>query len=135
MTTSTLEKYETTIKRAQRGEVWNVILREGGKHVQNGERPFLILSNNVGNRFSPVLWGCPLTSKSKKKMPTHTMVEDEGLEQTSIVLAEQPITISIDDLQYKICKLSNESVIRCEMALFVSGDLFSNWDIKLKEAK
>lgn len=82
-----------------RGSIIMVDLPMGNGSVQGGTRPAVVISNDKGNKFSPVLIVVPLTSKVKKFMPTHYTIEPStinGLTKTSIVLAEQIITIGKD---------------------------------------
>ena len=82
-----------------RGMIVMVDLPLGNGSVQGGVRPAVVISNDRGNKFSPVLIVVPLTSKVKKFMPTHHTIEPSminGLSKTSIVLAEQIITIGKD---------------------------------------
>ena len=82
-----------------RGMIVMVDLPTGNGSVQGGTRPAVVISNNRGNKFSPVLIVVPLTSRTKKLLPTHHTIEPSminGLSKTSIVLAEQIITIGKD---------------------------------------
>ena len=82
-----------------RGTIVMVDLPTGNGSVQGGTRPAVVISNNRGNKFSPVLIVVPLTSRVKKFMPTHHTIEPSminGLSKTSIALAEQIITIGKD---------------------------------------
>ena len=80
-----------------RGTIVMVDLPLGNGSVQGGTRPAVVISNDKGNKFSPVLIVIPLTSRlDKKYMPTHHTIEPSivnGLTKTSIALAEQIITI------------------------------------------
>ena len=83
-----------------RGTIIMVDLPLGNGSVQGGTRPAVVISNDKGNKFSPVLIVVPLTSRMDKKfMPTHHTIEPSminGLSKTSIVLAEQIITVGKD---------------------------------------
>lgn len=79
-----------------RGTIITVDLEANGS-VQGGKRPALIVSNNTGNKHSPVLIVVPLTSQTKKTMPTHHKITTggvNGLFKESIALCEQIITVS-----------------------------------------
>ena len=85
-----------------RGTIVMVDLPLGNGSVQGGTRPAVVISNDRGNKFSPVLIIVPLTSKVKKYMPTHHTIEPSminGLTKTSIALAEQIITIGKDTVR------------------------------------
>ena len=58
--------------------------------IQGGERPCVIVSNNMGNRYSPNVTIIPLTSRSKKDLPTHAIIKSYN---NSIALGEQIMTI------------------------------------------
>lgn len=78
-----------------RGQVWFANLENGVGSTQGGERPVLIIQNDIGNKFSPVCTIIPLTSQSKKQMPTHvTLFPSDGVNKKSICMAEQIQTIS-----------------------------------------
>ena len=80
-----------------RGKIIMVDLPMSNNSIQGGLRPCLVVSNNKGNQYSPVLIIVPITSRqTKKPMPTHFHIEPSlmnGLTKKSIALAEQIITI------------------------------------------
>ena len=85
-----------------RGSIIMVDLPMGNGSVQGGVRPAVVISNDKGNKFSPVLIVVPLTSRVKKYMPTHHTIEPSminGLSKTSIALAEQIITVGKDTVR------------------------------------
>lgn len=53
---------------------------------QHGDRPAVIIQNDVGNTYAPTLIVVPLTSNTEKKVtqPTHCLLENEGLSMSSI---------------------------------------------------
>lgn len=57
----------------KRGDVWeaNIGATYNGS-IQTGKRPVVIISNNVGNKYSPCLLVAVVTSsRNKAKLPTH----------------------------------------------------------------
>lgn len=80
-----------------RGTIIMVDLPLSNNSIQGGLRPCLVVSNDKGNQYSPVLIVVPITSRqTKKPMPTHFHIEPSlmnGLTKKSIALAEQIITI------------------------------------------
>lgn len=62
---------------------------------QGGMRPVIIVSNDIGNKHSPVVIAAPITSKiHKKKLPTQILIGTEsGLEKLSMVECEQIRTL------------------------------------------
>lgn len=104
-----------TVQRPQFGDIYfaNLI---GGNNLQKGIRPVLIAQNNIGNRYSSTFEVLPLSSRVYKAryMPTHVLVHAHpmnGLRRDSVVLAEQVVTIHIDQLQERIGKLDHQSLV------------------------
>lgn len=95
-------------KTIKRFEIWEVNLGKSDGSVQGGNRPCIVTSNNIGNKYSPVVIVSPLTSsKFKKEMPTHVKLcaEEIGLYDDSTILFEQVITVPKDKLEYKIADI------------------------------
>ena len=67
---------------------------------QHGDRPAVIIQNDVGNTYAPTLIVVPLTSNTEKKVtqPTHCLLENEGLSMSSMALAEQIFTMIVNQL-------------------------------------
>ena len=80
-------------------------------HGQKGRRPGVVLQNNVGNLHSPNLIVLPLTTVLKKtSMPTHVVIPalDSGLDSDSMVLCENPMTISKSKVGKYLTTLSDK---------------------------
>lgn len=80
----------------QRGAVIMVELNGEG-HIQRGIRPAVVVSNNKACEVSPVLTVVPLTSKTKRPLPTHVELYpsvESGISMTSTFLAEQMTTVN-----------------------------------------
>ncbi|MCH5315097.1 MAG: type II toxin-antitoxin system PemK/MazF family toxin, partial [Eubacterium sp.] len=93
---------------------------------QGGTRPVLIISNDIGNRYSPTVIVAAITSRvhTKAKLPTHTVVRDfEGLDKESIILAEQIRTIDKQRLHKYIGMLPAPIMARADNALAISISL------------
>lgn len=60
---------------------------------QGGIRPAIIIQNDIGNKYSPTVIVCPVSSEIKKKeLPTHVYLENwrtYGLTKPSQVITEQ----------------------------------------------
>ena len=98
-------------------------MREGKAVVDNrphGNRPAVIISNNIGNRHSPYVEVVFLTSKSKKYLPTHVPV---FCKVPSIALCENVQTIAKDRLQDFIRRCTKEEMSRIDTALCCSFGL------------
>ena len=93
----------------RRGDVYYVNLDSTVGSEQCGKRPVLVIQNDVGNRYSPTTIGVPLTSKTKKKMPTHMVITTEecpGLKCDSTALFEQIITFDKSRIVSKVGRVS-----------------------------
>ncbi|WP_049817017.1 type II toxin-antitoxin system PemK/MazF family toxin [Paenibacillus peoriae] len=113
---------ERVTREIKRLDMWNVQLGSNKGSVQSGERPCVVIGNNIGNKYSPVVIVAPVTSKVKKDMPTHVKVSgnDTGLYSDSIILLEQIITISKDQLDFKITELPDKYSDEIVNALSIS---------------
>lgn len=104
----------------------------GVDHEQSGLRPALIFQNNVGNIHSPNVIVLPLTSKIKKKpMPTHVFLnaKESGLPRHSIVLCENPTTISKSRLDNYVTTLPEKYMSRIAAAHILSTSAIAFLDI------
>lgn len=59
-------------KNFKRGDIYWVDFGITKGSEQGGIRPAVIIQNNVGNKFSPTVIVCPITSEIKKKGITNT---------------------------------------------------------------
>ncbi len=105
----------------KRGDVFYADLSPAIGSEQGGTRPFLILQNNTGNRYSSTVIGAPITSKCKKPMlPTHIAIICSDLENNSIILLEQIRTIDKNRLGQYIGHVSAENLKAMDKAIQVS---------------
>ncbi|MDK2865981.1 MAG: mRNA interferase MazF [Clostridiales bacterium] len=111
---------EVNIKR---GDVFFADLSPVRGSEQGGQRPVLIIQNDVGNRYSPTVIVAAITAKiAKAKLPTHVEVEATtvGLLKDSVVLMEQVRTIDKTRLIQKLGHLDADVMKRVDKALIVS---------------
>lgn len=84
------------------------------------QRPFVIVSNDVGNKYSNICIAVPLTSKHKKlNQPTHCVIDFND----SMVLAEQIYTVHIAHISRVVGTLSVEDTVKVDRCLIASLDL------------
>lgn len=87
--------------------------------VQNGCRPVIVVSNNAANNYSSLIIVIPLTSKSKKELPTHVKLKNNclknncSLPKDSTALAEQVLTID------KSCIIHNYGFLKEEYSVLI----------------
>ncbi|QSF43264.1 type II toxin-antitoxin system PemK/MazF family toxin [Paenibacillus tianjinensis] len=93
-------------KIVRKDEIWLADLGYAGGSVQGGRRPVLVISNNIGNKYSPNVTVVPITSSTiKKQLPTHVkMIASEvGFVRDSIIMFESKVTIDKNNgLLYKL---------------------------------
>lgn len=102
-----------SIHYPRRNEIYTAVLPVTSKSVQYGKRPVLIIQNDIGNENASTTIVAPLTSRTKKRMPTHVLLGKEtGLAVESFVLCEQLVTISTSTLGEKVGEVTDEQKIK-----------------------
>lgn len=109
-------------RKIRRGEIYIADLDPVIGSEQGGERPVLVIQNNVGNTHSPTVIVLAITShyQKKKNMPTHIPIESSDLSMSSIALAEQVRTVDKTRLTRYVGRASKESMEAVDQALKVS---------------
>ncbi len=118
-----------TILIVKRGEVYFADLNPVVGSEQGGQRPVLIVQNDVGNKYSPTVIVAAITAKiSKAKLPTHVEVQksEVGLLKDSVILLEQIRTIDKRRLIQKIGALTPDLMNEVDRALMISLGLFES---------
>ena len=115
------------VRKIKRGEIYIADLDPIVGSEQGGERPVLVIQNNVGNTYSPTVIVLAITSRyqKKKNMPTHIPIESSDLAMNSIVLVEQVRTIDKTRLIHYIGRASKESMEAVDKALKISSGVDS----------
>ena len=104
-----------------RGDIILVDLPNVGESVQTGRRPAIVVQNNMGNAHSPCIIVVPITSATKKDVPTHVKIGVEsGLLKTSTVLCEQLLTINKSSVIKTLGHLTPNVMKQIEQAIYVS---------------
>lgn len=117
---------EVNIKR---GDVFFADLSPVRGSEQGGQRPVLIIQNNIGNKYSPTVIVAAITAKiAKTKLPTHVEVgaSQVGLLKDSVVLLEQVRTIDKMRLIQKLGQLEEDVMTRVDKALIISLGLYED---------
>ena len=122
-----LQAEEMRLQEVKRGQIVMLDLPTVSGSVQNGLRPCVIISNNKANKFSPNVIAVPLTSKSKKDMPTHYALQPSkvnGLKVTSTILAEQILTVSKNAIKRVIGVVEDQHIDNVNRIIKESISLF-----------
>ncbi|MDR1138709.1 MAG: type II toxin-antitoxin system PemK/MazF family toxin [Clostridiales bacterium] len=106
-----------------RGEIYYADLSPVFGSEQGGMRPVLVVQNNIGNKFSPTIIVCAITSQlTKARLPTHIEIAEGqfGLPKDSVVLLEQIRTVDKRRLKDKVGCLDQIYLNKVDKALIVS---------------
>ena len=122
----------------QRYDVIKAKIKYEGGSVQAKERPYVIVSNPIGTKCATIITVMPLTSKIKKmNMPVHCCIsadKNNGLTEYSMVLGEQIITISKDEVIERLGSVTNQNEKRMIDNACFNG-LFFGTEYRLEEAR
>lgn len=116
--TTMRQTFSNDIKRTNTpkySEIWMCSLNQGSGSVQAGYRPVYIVSNDINNQYSTTLNIIPITSKCKKSLPIHVVLEkyrEYGLCSQSTLLVEQIMTVSVSSLGKRLGKITDSDTLR-----------------------
>lgn len=103
----------------RRGEIYWLQLVGTTGSEQAGQRPVLIIQNDVGNRASPTTIVAAITSQPRRRYPFHVPFtsRESGLQVDGTVLCEQLQTVDQERLDKLIGRLSSEKMQEVDLAL------------------
>lgn len=105
----------------RRGQVYYADLSPVVGSEQGGVRPVLVIQNDLGNRHSPTVIVAAITSKQEKpKIPTHVLIDIDGLKKKSVLLLEQIRTIDKSRLRECLGEIKQEDLDALDKAIAVS---------------
>ena len=109
-------------RRFQRGEIWTVDLEPVVGAEQGKARPALIIQNDIGNLYSPVLIVAAITSGENARYDVQVQVKapEGGLHRNSIVLLNQLRTIDKRRVGRYWGRLSARTMQRVDEAIKIS---------------
>ena len=106
----------------KRGEIYYINNENAVGCEQRGIRPAVIVGNDVGNKYSPVLLVVYFTLQHKKALPTHVYVRGYGT-----ALCEQIFTIDRTRLLQKKGECTDSDMERINKALRISLGMEETW--------
>jgi len=110
----------------RRGDIYYANLNPVVGSEQGGQRPVLVIQNDIGNTYSPTTIVAAITSKIKRaKLPTHIEISAARyrLDKDSVILLEQLRTIDKQRLKEKIDHLDDEIMAKINEAIEISVGL------------
>jgi mRNA interferase MazF len=113
------------MREIKRGDIYYADLSPVIGSEQGGNRPVLIIQNDIGNKYSPTTIAAVITSrKTKANLPTHVWLNGEcGLTKESMVECEQVRTIDKKRLKQYIGSISQEVMKEIDLGLKISFNL------------
>jgi mRNA interferase MazF len=114
-----------THRRFRRGDIWTVDFEPVVGSEQGKARPALIIQNNIGNYYSPVLIVAALTSGDRARYDIQVEVKapEGGLHNNSLVLLNQIRTIDKRRVGRYRGHLSTQTMQRVDEAIKISVGL------------
>jgi mRNA interferase MazF len=108
----------TTCKR---GEVWMVNFSSGRGSEQKGNRPALLIQNDIGNQYASTTIVAAITTTIKKYPVTVLIPEGKGgLKENSMVNLAQILTVDKERLTKKLGYLGEERMLEVDEAIRIS---------------
>lgn len=105
----------------RRGDIFWAGIPETGGSVVRGNRPVLVVQNNVGNRFGQTVIVSPITSSlSRKKYPVNVTLPPKLLPRPSEIRLNQVLTIGKSRLGTVIARAPKEVMDQVDEALRLS---------------
>ena len=106
----------------RRGEIWTVDLEPVVGSEQGKARPALIIQNDIGNLYSPVLIVAAITSGEKARYDVQVEVKapEGGLHHNSLVLLNQIRTVDKRRVGRFWGHLSTQTMQRVDEAIKIS---------------
>ena len=101
----------------KRGDIFIANLPKTAENVYFGIHPVVIVGNNLGNKYSPVVVVCPITSQLKPIMKTHVDIQ---LDVYSTILCEQILTVNKNCMIRLMAIASQDRLMHINKALLVS---------------
>ncbi len=111
-----------TRQRFRRGEIWTVDLEPAVGSEQGKARPALIVQNDIGNQYGPVLIVAAIASGDSARYDVQVEVKapEGGLRHNSIVLLNQIRTIDKRRVGRYWGRLSPQTMYQVDRAIEIS---------------
>lgn len=123
----------TNTENIKRGDIYYADLSPVVGSEQGGVRPVLVIQNDIGNKYSPTVIVCAITSVlSKSKLPTHIELSSNkyNLPKDSVCLLEQIRTLDKRRLQEKISYIDVQKQKEIDRAILISLGFFEKTNEK-----
>ena len=108
-------------KNIRRGDIWYIGSTDDDEtcgSLQESDRPAIIVSNNACNTHSSVVEIVYLTTRPKKRLPTHVIID--SARKRSTALCEQIDSVTVDKLLNYYGQCTAHEMRRIDAALAIS---------------
>ena len=116
-------------KNIRRGDIYYVrgyLDAVGSEQKANGKsRPAIVISNNIGNKYSKIKQVVYITTKNKNEIPTHVVIN--SAKYTSIAICEQIFSVSDERIEKYVGHCTEEEMKKIDKALMISIGLDENY--------
>ena len=116
-------------KNIRRGDIYYVrgcLDAVGSEQKANGKsRPAIVISNNIGNKYSKIKQVVYITTKNKNEIPTHVVIN--SAKYTSIAICEQIFSVSDERIEKYVGHCTEEEMEKIDKALMISIGLDKNY--------
>ena len=110
----------------RRGDIYYVReIKDAVGSEQKGYRPAIVISNNVGNKYSKIKQVVYITTKNKNEIPTHVVIN--SAKYTSIAICEQIFSVSDERIGRYIGHCTEDEIKELDKALMISIGLDENY--------
>ena len=106
----------------KRGQIYYADLSPVVGSEQGGQRPVLIVSNDIGNRHAPIVIAAAITSRTRKfRLPTQVLLDTScGLCKESMVECEQMRTLDKRRLKTFVGIANSKQMWEVDKAIAIS---------------
>jgi mRNA interferase MazF len=107
------------MNQPKRGEIWLTDFNPARGSEQSGQRPAVIIQNDVGNRVADTTIIAAISTNLRSN-PTNVLIKsanETGLKQDSMVKTSQLLTISKERLLKRLGKIDKQTIEALKQAL------------------
>ena len=111
-----------TSRSVRRGEIWWLDWSPARGSEQAGERPALVIQNDVGNQYSPTTIVAAITTSAQRRYPfiVPLSASVSGLPRDSSVNASQILTVDKSRLRRIAGRIDGDTRAEVDRAIMIS---------------
>ena len=109
---------KATVRNIKRGDIYYIDKEPVYGSEQQGGRPAIVVSNNVGNKASDIIQVIYITTQPKNDLPTHVTIY--SARQISTALCEQIWPVSQSRVGDYVGSITADEMVKIDRALAIS---------------